>query len=260
MAFGPARAGWRGHRVRARRSLGTPASARTGPVRFPRPLLTAPSRRLPNTELPGQALISRKETATPTMGCPANKQQVLLGRSSRRRLPHSPHFPAAPRLGTATPRVTARAGERLRPPRGSLRGGRAGRCRPVGDFAASPAPFPAREGAATAPPPALAPTPPPGAAEANGSQWARRRLAGWRLSPSRGRERGEGSARAAAAPRAVGEEPREEEEEPRSSSPRTTACPGCGGLTPAPRLPPCVPDRQHDRRAAPGLLLHRAEG
>lgn len=152
MAFGPARAGWRGHRVRARRSLGTPASARTGPVRFPRPLLTAPSRRLPNTELPGQALISRKETATPTMGCPANKQQVLLGRSSRRRLPHSPHFPAAPRLGTATPRVTARAGERLRPPRGSLRGGRAGRCRPVGDFAASPAPFPAREGAATAPP------------------------------------------------------------------------------------------------------------
>lgn len=153
MAFGPARAGWRGHRVRARRSLGTPASARTGPVRFPRPLLTAPSRRLPNTELPGQALISRKETATPTMGCPANKQQVLLGRSSRRRLPHSPHFPAAPRLGTATPRVTARAGERLRPPRGSLRGGRAGRCRPVGDFAASPAPFPAREGAATAPPP-----------------------------------------------------------------------------------------------------------
>lgn len=34
-------------------------------------------------------------------------------------------------------------------------------------------------------------TPPPGAAEACGSQWAWRRWAGWRLSPSRGRERGD---------------------------------------------------------------------
>lgn len=69
-----------------------------------------------------------------------------------------------------------------------------------------------------------------------------------------------GSARATAS-RALGEESRlEEEEEPPSSRPRTTARPGCGAPTPAPRLPPRVPDRQHDRRAAPGLLLHRAEG
>lgn len=64
-----------------------------------------------------------------------------------------------------------------------------------------------------------------------------------------------GSARATAS-QAVGEGPREEEEEePASSRPRTTARPGSG----APTLVP-LPRRQHDRRAAPGLLLHRAEG
>ena len=56
------------------------------------------------------------------------------------------------------------------------------------------------------------------------------------------------------------EEPREEEEEPRSSRQRTTDRPGCGGQTPAARLSPRAPDRQHDRRAAPSLLLHRTEG
>ena len=132
----------------------------------------------------------------------------------------------------------------------------------MGDFAASPAPFPARGGAATEPP-----RPWPG----------RDRPALQRRAAANGRRGGgpaggchplgdgsaeTGSARAAAAPRVVGEErpEEEEEEEPRSCSPGTTAHPGCGGQTPAPSLPPQAPDRQHDRRAAPGLLLHRTEG
>ena len=41
-------------------------------------------------------------------------------------------------------------------------------------------------------PQVLARPPPPGKAEARSSQWAPRRWAGWRLSPSRGRERADG--------------------------------------------------------------------
>lgn len=189
----------------------------------------------PNTELPGRALISRKGTTL--LGCPArNKpsQAIRLGRTGRC-LFHAPHVPVAPYPGTAPPRVMVHAQERLLPLR---RLPTWGTCREMpgsGDFAASPAPFPAREGAAAEPPlpSAQARMPPPGAAEAHGSQWAPRRWAGWRLSSSRGRERADWERASCRRARVVGVEPREEEEEPPSSNPRTTASPGCGGPTPA---------------------------
>lgn len=102
--------------------------------------------------------------------------------------------------------------------------------------------------------------PPRRAAETRGSQWAPRRWAGWRLSPSGGRERGDWERASRRRAPAVGEEPGGGGEEPPSSRLRTTALLSCGKPTPVPRLPPGVPDRQHDRRAAPGVLLHRAEG
>lgn len=131
----------------------------------------------------------------------------------------------------------------------------------MGDFAASPALFQTLGGAATAPPrswPARRRPAQPRRAAANG------RRGGGPAGDSHPRADGSaqtGSARAGAALRVVGEEPpEEEEEEPRSSRQRTTVSPGCGGQTPAARLSPRALNRQHDRRAAPSLLLHRTEG
>lgn len=211
----------------------------------------------PNTELARLALISRKGTVP--LGCPGRSRSFPAARPGQagRCLPHVPRFLAAPRPGTAPPRVTVRAGESLPPPH---RLPTWGTCREMpgrGGFLSVARLLSGAGGCGRR-------APPPGS--------GRHHPALQMLTAANGRRGGGpaggchppgdgsaeiGSARAAAAPRAVGEEPREEEEEePPSSYPRTTARPGSGGPTPAPRLPPRVPDRKHDRRAAPGLLLH----
>lgn len=233
-----------------------PASARTGRARyFSSPLPASPqtrnSRASPNFEEGDRPL-----------GCSIS-QQARSGRSSGtagRRLPHAPRFCAAPRPATVPPRVTVRAGEDLPPPRRLPTWGTCGEMPGPGDFVASPASFPAREGVAAPP----SPSPGPDAtarrcrrrAAANGLRGGG--TAGGCQPPGAGSAE-TGSARAAA-PRAVGAEPRELEEEPPRRGQRTTARLGCGGPALAPLLTPRAPDRQHDRRAAPGLLLHGAEG
>ena len=264
--IGPTRAGWReierqdrkvpGSRFRRHRpcSLSTPTSASLSPVSHQTqsswgepyfretgpPHWAAPSRsKPPSGRLPVQS-----------RAVPSPRPELLHG------IP--PGHTAATRDRTS-PRVSPAPTPALYV--GDVRGDAApGR----GDFTASPVPFPALEGvAAEAPPP---------------------RPAHLCLGPDAGRCRGtrqpigteevgllaavnlpgDGSAEweraTAAAPWVLGEEPRELEEESPKSSQRTTARLGCGGQTLAPSLPPCAPDRQHDCRSAPGLLLHRAEG
>lgn len=238
--------------MRGPRSLRDLASAGTVPARFPRPLLRATSRRLPFRGTPGGEPSFPRKGAAPSRLPSSTASQAQLCLLAR---------PAPPRPSRAPPRVTVRARQNLPPPRrlptwGTCRempgrGGFRGFARPLCGAGWSggqaPPPRPSRHRHR----PALQRR-----EAANGRRGGG--PAGGCHPPGDGSAE-TGSARAAAAPQVVGEEPPEEEEEPPSSRLRTTARPGCGGQTPALRLPPRAPDRQHDRRAAPGLLLHRAE-
>lgn len=104
--------------------------------------------------------------------------------------------PRAPRASPpkqgATTRDGARATEPPAPAPASYVGDVQGDARPWGISRLRPPPLRRwLERRPSPPAPAQPPPPPPGAAEARGSQWAPRRWAGWRLSPSRGRERGD---------------------------------------------------------------------
>lgn len=229
---------------------GSPAHAGTGPARFERPPLHPPSAELPgpSPNFPGKG----SPPATPAAHSPGPLFAPGSGGASSR----APRPSAGP--GSAT-RDHARPREPPAPAPAPYVGDVPGEAGPWG-ISRRRRPLSGAGGSGR-----RAPPPGPG----------RHRAALQRRAAANGRRGGgpaggchpaadgsaePGSARATAS-RVLGEEPwLEEEEEPPSSRPRTTARPSCGGPTPAPRLPPLVPDRQHDRRAAPGLLLHRAEG
>lgn len=237
-----------------------PASADTGPARFPRLLLPTPSRRLPKHGTPGAsphfeegnrlsglaslaACPSRSLVRAEPVAVPCSRLALLRcappGHGAATRDGVRPRAPPAPAPAPYVEDVQGDAG-------------------PGGDIAASPSPFPEQEGVAARPP--LWPGPHLLAlrrhAAANGHRGGG--TAGG-CQPPRARERGNGERASRRAPGRGGGAAGLGEEPP-SNSPRTTARQGCGGLTLVPRLTPRAPDRQHDRRAAPGLLLHRAEG
>lgn len=144
----------------------------------------------PNTELPRLALISRKGTVVP-LGYPSRSFPAARPGQAGRCLAHVSRFRAAPRPGTAPPRVTMRAGDSLPPPH---RLPTWGTCREMpgrGGFLSVARLLSGAGGCGRRAPPSRVRTPPPCAADALGSQWAPRRWACWRLSPSRGRERGD---------------------------------------------------------------------
>lgn len=203
------RPGRRGDRVQGGSGSGwAPASADTGPARFPRLLLPTPSRRLPKHGTPGAsphfeegdrpsglaslaACPSRSLVRAEPVAVPCSRLALLRcappGHGAATRDGVRPRAPPAPAPAPYVEDVQGDAG-------------------PGGDIAASPSPFPEQEGVAAHPPPW------PGPhllalrrrAAANGHRGGG--TAGGCQPPGHGSAE-TGSARAAA-PRAVGEEPR----------------------------------------------------
>lgn len=166
---GYSRAGRRRDPVQDPRSRLALASAR-----FPRPLVCFPNSgevrggvASPNLRRRGVAPLAFSSLRVSGGNTPGSVLASSPDRASCR-TPPAPGPTHPLRRGTVPPRVTAR----------SLRGGRAGCCLLSG------------AGGSSRHSPAPAGKPQLGAAEARCSQWGLRRWAGWRLSPSQGRELG----------------------------------------------------------------------
>lgn len=225
------------------------AGAQLPPAKALRALrLLLPAPRFPRRGTPGGALIPRKGTA------PSRSQPSPATRAGRAGgcLPHAP-----PRTATVPPRVTGSAGKGLT----LRRGGRAERCRPGGISRRRPPPFRRRREWPPGPPPR--PRPGPDAAARLQRRTAANGLRGGGTAGG-GHPPGDGSAETGSARAAAAPGPRGRS---RGSGRRSRGAAARGPLLPrlrrtdlAPRLAPRAPDRHHDRRAAPGLLLHRAEG
>lgn len=231
---GPMRPGRRGGREHGG-SGWAPASADTGPARFPRLLLPAPSRRLPKSGTPGAS--PRFGEGDRPSGLPRLAACLLrsLVRAESAALPSSrlALLRCAPRA-TVPPRVTVRAREHLPPPRRlptwrtceemSGRGGPRSVALSLSGARGSGrgAPRPGRDAASwrcggARQPMGTEEVGPRAAVNLPGTGARRRERASRRRAPGRG-----GGAAGVGGGAA-------------SSSPRTTARQGCGGPTPVPR-------------------------